>query len=396
LILKAIPILLLLVAAILVFSSIASINAVTFTQKDNEAKEEIISQLSKSVNSQYSQYKTVTATTHDNRTLLIYNQTEAPPPQPQPPQCPSGTFYNETSKTCQPNPNPPQPPTCPTGQHYNQTSGRCEDDVIIPPPPQPTGKPDPNVNTNTTFRTASIGDIDNNAGLVAQLNLAKKYHVQALFIIGDYGYSSCQGVVDKLTTAGFSKTNARIVEGNHDCAAITKAFNGDTSLYGSSTFANGKVEFFSLDGNTALDCSSAQFNTMKPKIESSDAWYNIAAIHQPFVTVKSTHSPNGQFACWDPLFRANGMNLVLEAHNHNYERFDVNGLEYMVVGTGTHDTGSSMYPLNGNSWNGFPCIKCITGTNGITIIDLQINDPHIKNMQGWFLSNAETVKDSFD
>lgn len=383
----------LFIATILVFSSlVVNANAVVFTQKDNEAKEEIISSLSNNVNSQYSQYKTVIATTHNNQTIVIYNQSQAPPPAP--PTCPTGTFYNETSKTCVPV--PPQPPTCPAGQHFNQTSGRCEDDVIIPPPPPSTGKPNPNVNTSTTFRTVSIGDIDNNAGLVTQLNLAKKYHAQALFIIGDYGYSSCQGVVDKLTAAGFSKTNSRIIEGNHDCAAVTKAFNGDSSLYSSSNFASGKISLFSLDGNTALDCSSAQFVAMKPKIQSSDAWYNIAAIHQPFVTVKSTHGANGQFACWDPLFRANGVNLVLEAHNHNYQRFDVNGLLYAVVGTGTHDTGSSMYPISSNSWNGFSCIKCITGTNGITIMDFQIDNPHIKNVKGWFLSNSETVKDSFN
>jgi hypothetical protein len=42
---------------------------------------------------------------------------------------------------------------------------------------------------------------------------------------------------------------------------------------------------------------------------------------------------------------------------------------YGVFGTGTHYTGSSMYPLNSNSWEGNECLKCITCKNGITIID---------------------------
>ena len=59
---------------------------------------------------------------------------------------------------------------------------------------------------------------------------------------------------------------------------------------------------------------------------------------------------------------------VLQAHNHNYQRFNINGLMYGVFGTGTHDTGSGMYPLDSNSWEGNECLKCITGKNGITII----------------------------
>lgn len=408
----------LLFSSILLTSTFVSARAAPFTQQDNEAKEEIFSSLANIVNNSYSQYRNITAGLHNGSLVTIYNQSEAslpPPPScppnsifnetsqqcepipPLPPTCPADTVFNETSQQCEPI--PPLPPTCPTGQHFNQTTGQCQDDVTIPPPPPPPipseDKPNPNFNTTSYVRVATFADIDNNNGLVTQLNLAKKYHAQVLIVAGDYGYNSCTGVIDKIKAAGFTKANAVIVQGNHDCSSNTKAFNGYSQLYGSSTFANGKLEVFAIDGNRGLSCSDTQFKEMKPKIESSDAWYNFAAIHQPFVTAKSDHGANGQFACWDPVFRANGVNAVLEGHNHNYQRFDINGLLYWLVGTGTHDTGSKMYPIESDNWNGFKCLKCIDDTNGIGIMDLAIGDPNMRHMHGWFLSNSDAVKDSF-
>jgi hypothetical protein len=122
--------------------------------------------------------------------------------------------------------------------------------------------------------------------------------------------------------------------------------------------------------------------------------YKIAVVHEPFVTVKSTHPPNGQFDCYVPVFRAGGIDAVLQAHNHNYQRFNVNGLLYGVYGTGTHDTGSSLYPIKSESWQSNNCIKCITGKNGITIFDLHLNKTP-KDFVGWFIGMDEKILDAF-
>lgn len=385
------------------------------TQAGNEAKQEIFSGITRALNGDFEDAATVILKTHDNKTIIVYNQSEAPPTPPPvvcqngthvvngtcvpdvPPQptCGVGEFYNTTSQQCQPF--PPQPPLCLPNQIFNQTTQQCQD--LPPPTPLPSDRPTLAVNISKTLRVMTIGDIDLNSGLDAQLALAVKYHAQVLIVIGDYGYKDCQKVVDKIHQAGFDKNNAVIIQGNHDCSAITKAFNGWNTLYGNTNFPDGissKFSVFAIDGNSAFDCSSTQFKAMQDKIRSSDAWYNIPAIHQPFVTVKSDHGPNGQFACWDALFRENGITDVLQAHNHNYQRIEVNGVTYYTFGTGTHDTGSSMYPISSNNWNGFDCQKCITGTNGITLLDFQIDDPHVRNMQGWFISNNDEVKDKFN
>lgn len=380
-----------IVLALLLVSFVATFGTVqsyALTQKDNEAKEEIDNGLSKIAPSNI---KTLTAQTFDNKSIVVYNQSQAPPSPP--PTCPPNTVYNETSKTCVPI--PPQPPKCPAGQIWNTTTQQCQDTQTPPPPPPPpvNDKPNKTVNANDTFRMAAIADIDNNAGLITQLKLMNDYHVQFLIVMGDYGYNSCQGVIDKLKANGFTPANTVITQGNHDCDAITKAFNGWSQLYGHKVISD--LEVFAIDANQKFDCSSAQYTALKDEIASSELKYKIAAVHQPFVTVKSTHGANGQFSCWDPLFRAEAVNPVLEGHNHNYQRFDVNGITYELVGTGTHDTGSSMYPLNSNSWNSFACQKCITGTNGFALMDLAIGDPNVKGIQGWFISNSDKVMDSF-
>jgi hypothetical protein len=145
-----------------------------------------------------------------------------------------------------------------------------------------------------------------------------------------------------------------------------------------------------------FDCSSDQYSELKEQIESSDAWYKFAVVHEPFVTVKSKHPPNGEFDCYDSMFRKGGIDGVLQAHNHNYQRFNIDGLLYGVYGTGTHDTGSAMYPLKSDSWEGNDCIKCITEENGITIIDLQIENPRAKNFQGWFVNMDNKILDKFE
>ncbi len=169
-------------------------------------------------------------------------------------------------------------------------------------------------------------------------------------IAGDFEYSNGKEVLSNLQSHGFTKENTDIVVGNHDSEQEVKVWLNEKETFGQVNFdfLTHRLALFNIDANVRFDCSSPQFEVLKSKIESSSALYKFIVVHQPFVTVKSTHPPNGQFDCYDPLFRTGGIDAVLQAHNHNYQRFNVKGLIYGVFGTGTHDTGSSMYPLNSN------------------------------------------------
>ena len=63
---------------------------------------------------------------------------------------------------------------------------------------------------------------------------------------------------------------------------------------------------------------------------------------------------------------------------------------------GTHDTGSKMYPLDSDTWQGSDCLKCITGENGITIIDLHFNNLNSKHFVGWFVNMENQILDQFE
>lgn len=241
-----------------------------------------------------------------------------------------------------------------------------------------------------------MGDIDSNEGLTTQLDIANQFNVQGLIVAGDFEYSSGKQVLSNLESHGFTKENTDIIVGNHDLGKDIMTWLDNNRTFGQVTFnfAGNKLDLFNIDANIKFDCSSPQFEILKSQITSSDAMYKLVVVHQPFVTVKSTHPPNGQFHCYDPLFRTGEIDGVLQAHNHNYQRFNINGLMYGVFGTGTHDSGSSMYPLKSDNWQGYECIKCITGENGITIIDIQLNQDQ-KHLVGWFLNMQREILDSF-
>lgn len=290
---------------------------------------------------------------------------------------------------------PPPPPKEVCGDGIDNDGDGLVDEGCPIKPPEPSDKPSTNVNSTKTVRVVAIGDIDLNSGLDKQLALANKYNADILMIAGDYGYKDCQGVIDVLHKAGWTNTNSAIDQGNHDCANLTKQYNGLKNTYGYVTL-NPQVDFMLIDANQDFKNNSAQYNALKDGLSSADAMYKVPVTHQPFVTVKSTHPPNGKFADYQPLFRGEGVDLVLQAHNHNYQRFNIDGITYLNVGIGTHDTGSKMYPLDSNSWEGFKCQKCITGTNGIVILDFKIDDPNTRQMNGWFIDMNENVKDKFN
>lgn len=264
------------------------------------------------------------------------------------------------------------PPVCPPGTHLE--NGVCVPDVIIP---IPTDK----------FTFSTVGDIDNNNGLVTQLNLVKKYNSQLFVVPGDFDYGAGSSVLSKITSAGL-KPITIIADGNHDDCGDIQSYTGVSSCVYTKEYANGKVKFFVLDGNEPFTSSSAttQLNWIKSELQASTAMYNIVVIHEPFVTVSGTdHPSNGAFNSFDPVFQ-NKVDLVIQAHNHHYSITKVGTVWYGVFGMGTHDTGSAMYDCGNNN------IKCITGTNGIELIELGLTT---KSLTGKFISNSDTVVHTF-
>jgi tartrate-resistant acid phosphatase type 5 len=103
----------------------------------------------------------------------------------------------------------------------------------------------------------------------------------------------------------------------------------------------GAVHFFALDsdpsepdGNTA---DSVQAKWLEAALAASKARWKIVYMHHaPF-----SSGPHGSTTALEWPYKAWGADLVLAGHDHDYERFDVDGLPYIVNGLG----GAVFYPI---------------------------------------------------
>lgn len=257
-----------------------------------------------------------------------------------------------------------------------------------------------NAQTEEFARIAVVGDVDCKSGQTKQFDLIVKMKADYFFSGGDYAYGGSSGgkcVLDNLKTHGFSpaENNFAMSCGNHDSCTTLREYQGLSKNYGSKFFEDAKIAAHIFDGNSGFGTGSAQYTAMKKELESSDAWYNFVLIHQPFATAKSDHGPNGGFDAWQPIFKANGVNMVLQAHNHNDQRFNIDGVGYTVNGGGYHDTGSNLYPIDSKSFKTFPLLFGNDEQNAVLFLDVQINDPDVKKIKGQLIGADEKVLDTF-
>ena len=355
----------LLVGAASIFLTITE--AVTITPQDNAAKRQINNFFEQVAPESNNISKVTINLFNDTNTYTLTRQ------------------YQPESPTTPPLPTPTE--ICGNGIDDDK-DGQIDEGCPIPPT---TGSV-PAPNSTKFFRIWSSADIDDNSGLNTQAKLAKKYGAQIGVIHGDLDYNSIGNVFNRLAVEGYDKTKLVVADGNHDSCTDIRNYLGVGSCFYEKLFAFGKVSFLVLKGSD-VGCTSQQFTDAKTKLEASNALYNVISIHEPFATVKSDHGPNGGFSCFHPLFKANGVDLVLQGHNHNYQHGVIDNLPYAVHGTGTHDEGSSMYGCDSSSFNSVT-FKCITGTNGIVIIDFQI-DGKANKINGYYVSNADKLVHTF-
>jgi len=248
---------------------------------------------------------------------------------------------------------------------------------------------DASSNVTTASINCPIGDFNYSkfvrAGVTAdtkvngeEFHLMKDCGSQINLIAGDLWYSDSKdawfNAIEKL---GFNKTNTEIARGNHDSdGKAIRDWLANNNTYGEKIggFADSKIAVFDVDANTKFDCSSPQYRVLQSQIEKSEAWYKFVLVHQPFVTSKSEHEPNGQFDCYHAMFKANGVDMVLQGHNHNTQIFRIDDIEYTVGAPGTHDTGSSLYKLEDTEFNGHELLYGNDKDNGVIFLDIQIDN----------------------
>lgn len=111
--------------------------------------------------------------------------------------------------------------------------------------------------------------------------------------------------------------------------------DGDEHRY---HFESGGVHFFSLDSEGELGAGNEQATWLEAELaeaEASDGYrFSILYCHRPPYSVGGSSGSRSVRSALAPVVAAHTVPLVMSGHVHNYQRFDVDGVAYVVSGGG--------------------------------------------------------------
>jgi len=219
--------------------------------------------------------------------------------------------------------------------------------------------PSPSPTTTTTPPAGdpvivAAGDITSSgSGDSATWNIIKSIGGDVI-TLGDNAYSN--GLTSDFSnyyqpTWGQELARTHPAPGNHDYNTANASgyfgyfgTNAGPSGRGYYSFDLGNWHIVSLDSEIARDATSAQVQWLVADLAASTKSCTLAYWHKPLFTSGSNHAPDStQKPLFQALYDANA-DLVLNGHNHQYERFapmnpsgaadSTRGIREFVVGTG--------------------------------------------------------------
>ncbi len=136
--------------------------------------------------------------------------------------------------------------------------------------------------------------------------------------------------------------------GNHDYynADLTPYFDRFQHIKGQAYYSwnLGPAQFFVLDSEQRLDGGSAQQAWLSAELAKSDAKYKVLQMHRPMVSSSAGSNGRAMYGSLGPLLAQHGVQLVLQGHDHAYERSkELDGTTFVVGGGG----GAAVYDHRG-------------------------------------------------
>ena len=180
-----------------------------------------------------------------------------------------------------------------------------------------------------------------------------------VFTTGDNAYE--EGTIDEFNncygpTWGRHKDRTKPVPGNHEyltseASGYFEYFNNVPSYY---AYDLGSWRIYALNSEIDISENSPQMSWLKEDLAANPAQCVLAYWHQPRWSSGTHHGSDEDYqSLWQILYEA-GVELVLNGHEHHYERFaEMNangeavspGLREIVVGTGGRDLYEFGSPL---------------------------------------------------
>ncbi|MBS2015882.1 MAG: metallophosphoesterase [Deltaproteobacteria bacterium] len=118
-------------------------------------------------------------------------------------------------------------------------------------------------------------------------------------------------------------------------------FFGDESLGGRDAyfhFESGGVHFFALNSELPLEPESAQGKWLSAQLTAATTQTgyrtSIVTMHRPWVTCGDTGENVDLRTRWASPFAQAKVSVILQAHMHAYERFEVDGFTWITTGGG--------------------------------------------------------------
>lgn len=266
------------------------------------------------------------------------------------------------------------------------------------------------------FNIGTAGDWANQKNACdTALNMVSK-NVDMAIGLGDYAYSTSSKAVDVWWNNIMGSLHGifKGALGNHDVgdeSTYAKDFGQSGPWYYS--FNNHGIHFVAINTETSFGPGSAQYKFVSNDLASASSdntvkWI-VVFFHRPMYTSPSHHAPLTVLRdAYHPLFDKYGVDLVLQAHNHNYQRTfpisynsknpsspiltstekitynDPTGQIYTEVGTG----GQSSYSLDSK----FSFVNQQFTTSGGF---LNLAFPNTSTLKATFYDNDGTSRDQF-
>ena len=184
--------------------------------------------------------------------------------------------------------------------------------------------------STTDFNFAAVGDWACNSNTADTVNNIQNKDPELVLALGDLSYENTASCW--LNETSSIKNKLKIAMGNHEHgdegdptllqAQYKNQFNLLKTYY---SFDYHNVHFIAIDSMIPYTIDSPQYSFVKNDLISTSQNPNIKWIivyfHHPMYTSSSKHPSDSLLReTYHPLFDQYGVDLVLQGHNHNYER----------------------------------------------------------------------------